>query len=379
MKHTIYDLKQMQSLPLKQKVILTETRVSDWFCFYDGEVYVACSGGKDSTVLAHICAKVCKKLGYALTLVFVDTGLEYPEIRKFVRQLVEILKDKYQIIVNLEILRPKMRFDEVIKKYGYPVIGKRQAEAISLAKKNLIQKRYSIRLMHLGVSIDEATKKGLKMPDADVLQKYISSSKDSKFNMPKYKKILSCDFNVSALCCNIMKKSPSYEYQKRTGKKPLLATMAAESALRESAWLKNGCNAFDAEHPSSTPMSFWTEQDVLQYIREHDISIASVYGDVVEAEEFAQMDIFGEGTYKLKTTGCDRTGCIFCGFGCHLDCTPTRFQRLKETHPKQYEYCIGGGEYDENGLWIPNKQGLGLGKVFDKLNEIYGQDFIKYK
>lgn len=44
-----------------------------------------------------------------------------------------------------------------------------------------------------------------------------------------------------------------------------------------------------------------------------------------------------------------------------------------------YEDGSDGGEYDENGKWIPNKQGLGLGHVFDELNKIYGEDFIKYK
>jgi hypothetical protein len=84
------------------------------------------------------------------------------------------------------------------------------------------------------------------------------------------------------------------------------------------------------------------------------------------------------GTDKLVTTGCTRTGCIFCGFGCHLDKSPSRFEMLKETHPRQYEYCIGGGEYDENGVWKPNKKGLGMGHVFDELNKVYGEDFIKY-
>ena len=58
-------------------------------------------------------------------------------------------------------------------------------------------------------------------------------------------------------------------------------------------------------------------------------------------------------------------------FGCHLEKEPNRFQRLKETHPRQYEYCIGGGEYDESGIWQPSKQGLGLGKVLDYIGVKY--------
>ena len=72
----------------------------------------------------------------------------------------------------------------------------------------------------------------------------------------------------------------------------------------------------------------------------------------------------------LETTGCDRTGCIFCMFGCHLEKEPNRFQRLKETHPRQYQYCIGGGEMVDGKLQ-PNKEGLGLGKVLDYIGVKY--------
>ena len=47
-------------------------------------------------------------------------------------------------------------------------------------------------------------------------------------------------------------------------------------------------------------------------------------------------------------------------------------------NPRQYEYLIGGGEYDDR-IWKPNEQGLGMGHVFDELNKIYGDGFIKYK
>ena len=69
---------------------------------------------------------------------------------------------------------------------------------------------------------------------------------------------------------------------------------------------------------------------------------------------------------------------MFCGFGCHLE-KESRWLQLKKTHPRQYEYCIGGGEYNGDGIWQPNSKGLGLGHCFDVLNEIYGKGFIKYK
>ena len=109
---------------------------------------------------------------------------------------------------------------------------------------------------------------------------------------------------------------------------PIIATMASESALRQTQWIKDGCNAFNNKHPKSSPMSFWTEQDVLRYIKLMKIPIASVYGDIVEVNG------------KLHTTGCSRTGCMFCMFGIRGDGKPNRFQRMYFTHPKQWKYCM---------------------------------------
>jgi hypothetical protein len=70
----------------------------------------------------------------------------------------------------------------------------------------------------------------------------------------------------------------------------------------------------------------------------HNLPYASVYGDIVET------------TKGLATTGCDRTGCMFCMFGCTQDGTPNRFQRMKETHPRQYDYCMR--PLDQKGLGL---------------------------
>ena len=355
------DLKRFQSEPLDAKIQRSFAKIGEWYSRQKRQCFVSFSGGKDSTVLADLCAKWCKAINEPLYLVFVNTGLEYPEIRHHVEFFAQWLRDKYEIEVNLEILRPKMRFDEVIKKYGYPMISKAVSNCVRGAK---LGQKSRINLLN-GKSCD-------------------GTERRSKFSKEKYKPLLNVDFNMSDLCCDIMKKRPSYDYQKKTGRKPIIATMAEESMLREKNWLKSGCNAFDDKHPKSQPMSFWTEQDILEYIKKYEIPIASVYGSIeyAEAPEQMRIDDYGIecGTEKLKTTGCSRTGCIFCGFGCHLEkAGEGRFERLKETHPRQYEYCIGGGEYDENGKWIPNKKGLGLGHVFDELNKIYGEDFIKYK
>lgn len=398
------DLKRFQAETLSDKEQRSLAKISEWFAYWQNAVYVAFSGGKDSSVLSDLCAFWCSCIGATLYLVFVNTGLEYPEIQKHVKSFAEYLRQKYKIEVVLEILRPQMRFDEVIKAYGYPMISKEVSKCVSSAKR-LDSKYGQVCRDRL-----EGTHK----------QK---SGELSLFNCTKYKHLLDVDFNISHRCCDVMKKSPSHDYTKRTGRKPITAMMADESRLREQQWIKFGCNGFNMSSPVSNPMSFWTEQDVLQYIkREQDrydreykdkivvlrdrryhggarrrirkwllneyehstrLPIASVYGEVEYSNHPEQIRIedFGlecEGCEELHLTGCQRTGCIFCGFGCHREDSPSRFERLKITHPRQYEYCIGGGEYNEDGVWQPNKQGLGLGHVFETLNKIYGDGFIKY-
>lgn len=122
-KHTISDLYQMQSLPLQAKIQMTRRRISEWVdAFGEDGIYVSFSGGKDSTVLLDIVRKDYPDV----RAVFIDTGLEYPEIRKFVR-----------MFDNVDWLKPKMTFKQVIEKYGYPFISKEVSECVDGARKYL--------------------------------------------------------------------------------------------------------------------------------------------------------------------------------------------------------------------------------------------------
>lgn len=318
-KHTPYDLAQMQALPLSAKVSMTKRRIREWYEHWEGMVYVAFSGGKDSTVLKHIVDSMYDDV----PSVFVNTGLEYPEIQKFA------MSQK-----NVVTLHPKMRFDEVVKTYGYPVVSKSVSHNIAVARRK---------------------------PDGNVAKNIVfNPDKRGFYNQYKWNFLVDAPFLVDDRCCYELKKKPSREYEKATGRKPILGTLASESKLRYQSWLKNGCNAFDAKVESSQPLSFWTDQDILLYLKQNNVPYCSVYGDIIESEDAG----------KLKTTALDRTGCVFCAFGVHLQKEPNNFQRLKETHPKQYDYCINGGEY-VGGKWQPTKDGLGFGRVLDYIGVKY--------
>lgn len=192
----------------------------------------------------------------------------------------------------------------------------------------------------------------------------------SKFTQIKWQFLLGCPFDISNKCCDVMKKRPSHKYTKDTGRYPITAQMASESLVRTQSWLKNGCNAFDAKNPISNPMSFWVEQDVLLYIKKYNTPIASVYGEVVDdnmngdlnLEGVEDLGLFDVGRPFLQTTGENRTGCMWCGFGCHFEKEGDgRFLRLKKTHPQIYDYIMkpeseGGLGYKDKIDWI-NKYG----------------------
>jgi len=300
----------MQALPLEAKILATKNRINWWLDYTQGYAYVSFSGGKDSTVLLNIARQIDKNI----PAVFIDTGLEYPEIREFVKT-----------IPNVTWLKPEMNFRKVIDTYGYPIISKEVA-----------QKIYEARSCPYGV----------------VASRFDENSEHNKrygnrYSKAKWRWLKDSDIPISHMCCNIMKKKPAKKYEKETGFTPIIGTMACESQNRKTEWLRNGCNSYESNRPSSKPMSFWTEQDVLEYIKKYNIPYASVYGEIKE-----------DKSGKLYTTGCQRTGCVFCGFGCHLEKEPNRFQRLKQTHPKLWEYCM---KPKESG-------GLGMKEVLEYIN-----------
>lgn len=304
----VWVLRQYQSLPLGAKISMTTARIREWYDHWNGNVFISFSGGKDSTVLAHLV----RDLYPEVPMVFANTGLEYPEIQSFARKM------------GAEFIRPQMQFSEVISRYGYPIISKEVSETINWAR--AITK--TGRMKYINHKRRELMGER-KNPDGE----------ESTYNKKKWFPLaLDQQFKISNECCKIMKKRPFKEYQKKSEKYPYIGTLTEESKIREQVWIKNGCNAFEAKKKTSQPMSFWREQDVLQYIKENGLEIASVYGEIlnVDKEGFIYEALPG-CECKLKCTGCDRTGCIFCGFGAHLDKDETRFQRLAKTHPKQYE------------------------------------------
>lgn len=305
-----WQFSQRKNLPYETKLMLTHKRITEWFENWNGDVYVSFSGGLDSTVLLHLVRQHYSE--WEVPAVFADTGLEYPELREFVKSIGGVV-----------IIKPKMSFKEVILKYGYPVVSKETAAKVRKLRNGNLSDKYRNYLLNG----DERGKLGM-------LAK-------------KWRILIDAPFESSEKCCDVMKKTPFRQYHKETGRVPYIGVTQDESFMRERQYARTGCNVYDAGKPKSQPLGFWTKQDVLRYVAENNISICSVYGEIKQK---------ADGTYYL--TGEQRTGCVFCAFGCHLEQEPNRFQRLEKTHPRIHDYCMRDLD----------KGGLGMEKVLEYID-----------
>ncbi|MGL5648234.1 MAG: phosphoadenosine phosphosulfate reductase family protein [Clostridium sp.] len=273
------ELTILQALPLNIKIAKSKLRIEEWIRHHGRDkIYISFSGGKDSTVVAKLVREVEFMMfgDNTIPLVFSNTGLEYKELVEFA------MKQE-----NIIMIRPKINFTEVIKRYGYPVVSKNTSANIYKLKENNLSERYRNYLLN-------------------------GDERGSYGTVPKkWQHLIDSDFKIGAGCCDVMKKRPMHQYEKETGRNcPFTGEMAEESRLRTKQYLEYGCNAFTRKKGfKSTPLGFWTQNDILEYIYNEKLEIASVYGDVV-IDSYKELD-GGLRLPQFKTTGENRTGyCI---------------------------------------------------------------------
>jgi len=272
-----FDLKTRQKYSLDLKIAMSKERIREWYNRCHGKVYIAFSGGKDSTVLLHLVRSLYPKVPG----VFCDTGLEFPEVREFIKT-----------VPNIEWIKPKMNFKMVLERYGFPIISKEQAQFIGEIQRGVCEDSIDRRLNGIGKN---------------------KSGTISK----KWQYLIDAPFKISDKCCEVMKKRPFTVYQKN-GRTPYIGVMASESLLRQQSYSKDGCNKGSGKK-QSRPLMFWLEEDIWKYIKKENLEYSKIYDK-----------------------GFSRTGCVYCAFGAHLDKHPVqnKFQIMYSTHPKLYKFCM---------------------------------------
>lgn len=268
-------LRQRQSLPTIVKIKMTKQRIRYWYEKHDGNVHVSFSGGADSTVLL----RIVRSLYPEVPAVFIDTGVEFPEIREFVKT-----------VDNVVWLKPKKTFKHVCEEYGYPVVSKEIAQKIHEVRQT--KSEFLLALRTTGID----GRKRQQIPE-------------------KWKFLLDAPFKISHKCCDVLKKEPLRRYEKATGSVPITGVMAAESSARTQKIALRGCFA-GGDHPMAEPMSFWTPEDTHRCLKL--MPHCKLY----------------DPPYNFT-----RTGCMFCMFGVHMN-KPNKFQTLRTTHPRVWEKAL---------------------------------------
>ena len=239
---------------------------------------------KDSSVLSHIA----KSMYPDILHIFANTTNEYPETIEHLRWEKAVNDTNIITVIPIDTHGEVWTFKKIVERYGYPMYSKQISNAIRTYQH----------------ALSERTRTNA--------QNYIDR------NFKKYEKYK--ELPISDKCCDKLKKEPLRRKAKELGLEcAILGILASESHRREKDWLEYGCNVFhERKDNQSRPLSFWTDEDILEYIERFNVKIP-----------------------KLYEMGYTRNGCMYCGFGVHLepgDCN--RYQKLKKTHPVQYSYFI---------------------------------------
>lgn len=220
------------------------------------------SGGKDSTILHYMIDEAVPENN--IPRVYIDTGIEYDLIRKFV---YELSKNDDRFI----IIKPDYPLGKTLKNFGYPFKSKQHSEMVYLFQNSGTTK-----------SVD----------------RYINPSEERKrFGCPK-KLMYQFDndtdlFKISSYCCTKLKKEPFAKWQK-TNSKPIKITgeRVSEGGLRA---IHGDCLQLDKKGnlKKFKPLNKVDNDFADWYIEKRNIDLCELYKE----------------PYNFKRTGC--VGCPY--------------------------------------------------------------------
>lgn len=255
------------------------------------------------------------------------------------------LLDRCPTLPRMYFLKPLLPKTKVIEQFGWPVLSKEIAGKISLLQ-NPTEKNATVRHAILTGETGEyggfQTESRMQL-SSRWLHKF--GGADPEGAACGYE---AAPFKVSERCCYYLKEKPCDDWAKAHNSVPYLGLMASEGGRRQKSLMMHGCNYFGKSTTRSAPFAIFSRQDLLQLVLDLHVPVPEEYGEIVKEPD---------GT--LRTTGAQRTGCTMCGFGIHLEKRPHRFDRLRETNPKEWEFWMRHVCMDQDGNWY------GWGRVLD--------------
>lgn len=292
------ELDRLFSLNLEEKVEKSKEIIVDFYESVDSEsVYISSSFGKDSLVLIDLVREIYPNV----PIIYINTGLEH-------KSCVELSK-KYE---NVYEIKPKKTMKKIIDKYGYITpYGKEISGAIEQVRRNLYDgKLNSYRVKQFRGEIG--------------------------YNYTKFVNDLLAPFKISDKCCYHLKVSPLQSFCNKNGfLYSFMGITAEESSMRRKNLLKYGFNT----EKQSRPLGFWTTNDVLSYLVQNEIEIASCYGEIIKKDGV------------LRTSLHQRNGCVCCPIGSLVE-SPNKFQLLYQNDRKTWDFVINELNFKEVCDWF---------------------------
>lgn len=308
----IADFRVKMKQPYDFKVNYAFTRVKE-FIVECGKRDLNCHvsvGGLDSITLFKFINEYC--------------GFSVPGIS--VSALEDVTIQNVHKELGIEILRSYKSKVDILKEFGYPILSKEIASKIELLQ-NPSDKNKTVRHAIITGETGEYgghrknTRMKLSQRWLDLFGGYENETENVNYKMP--------DFKVSSKCCYYLKEKPCNDWAKKYNSVPFLGLMASEGGRRQKSLMINGCNYFGASTIRSAPFAIFSRQDILQLAIDLNVHVPEIYGTIERKPD---------GT--LFTTGAQRTGCSFCGFGIQLEHRPHRFDMLYERNPKEWFFWM---------------------------------------
>jgi len=321
----------MQNQPYEMKVKRAELRAFEFRNEMDKrglETHVSV-GGLDSITLLYFL----RSIGIDAPAISVSS-VEDESIQKIHKQL------------GIERIKPYKSKVEVLNNVGFPVISKKIAGRIDMlqhpTEKNTTV-RHAIITGQCGAQGHYAENSRMKLP-----QKWLNlfgGMENEKYGT----RYMEAPFKVSNKCCYHIKEKPCDDWAKRNNSYPYLGMMASEGGQREESLIDHGCNYYGKTVMRSVPFAPFLRQDILQLALDLKVPVPEIYGEIKRKSD---------GT--LFTTLAQRTGCSMCGFGIHMEKRPHRFDRLRRSNPKEWEFWMYNCCKDKT-----TGEKYGWGKVLD--------------